>query len=96
MLAYFPKGSVEISGEAREFARGSFLGSSVTNGFCPNCGSTVYVLLEKNPVMTGIPVGAFGDSEFPAPVIAVWEQEKHHWVELPDSIHRFVRGTEGK
>lgn len=96
VLAYFLKELVQIEGEAREFTRGSFLGTSVTNGFCPECGSTVYVLLEKNPMMTGIPVGAFADSEFPTPAIAVWEQEKHHWVELPDGIHRFVRGTDGK
>lgn len=95
VLAYFPKELVEISGEAREFTRGSFLGSSVTNGFCPTCGSTVYVLLEKNPVMTGIPVGAFGDSEFPAPLMAVWEEEKHYWVELPDTVRCFARGIEG-
>lgn len=96
VLAYFLKEAIEISGNAREFTRGSFIGSSVTNGFCPNCGSTVYVLLEKNPMMTGVPVGAFGDSEFPPPAIAVWEQEKHHWVKLPDTVQRFVRGTDGK
>lgn len=96
VLAYFLKELVQIEGEAREFTRDSFVGSSVTNGFCPNCGSTVYVLLEKNAIMTGIPVGAFADTEFPAPVIAVWEQEKHHWVELPDTVRGFPRGTDGK
>lgn len=96
VIAYFLKEFVRIEGEAREFSRGSFIGSSVTNGFCPDCGNTVYVLLEKNSMMTGIPVGAFADSEFPAPAIAVWEQEKHPWVELPDSVRCFVRGTEEK
>ena len=95
VIAYYPKEFVRIVGEAREFTRGSHLGSTVTNGFCPNCGGTIYLRLEKNPAMMGVPVGAFGDGGFPAPQLAVWESEKHPWVVFPDSVHRFVRGTEG-
>ena len=70
------------------------MGPTVTNGFCPGCGSTIYVILEKNPALLGVPIGAFGNSKFPRPHVSVWEQEKHHWVELPDTMRQFARGTE--
>lgn len=85
---------VRIVGEASEFARSSDVGNSVTSGFCPSCGSTIYVQLEKNPGFTGVPVGAFGESNFPSLDNSVWEQEKHHWVEFPESVSNFVKGTD--
>jgi hypothetical protein len=96
VIAYFSREAVRIDGEAREFTRGSAVGTTVTNGFCPACGGTVYILLEKNPALIGVPVGAFGDSAFPPPNVSVWGQERHHWLELPDSIRQFVQGRDGQ
>ena len=96
VLGYFGGEAVTISGEAGEFSRTNATSNRVTNGFCKSCGSTVYVLLSKNEALIGIPVGAFADPEFPLPVRAVWEQRRHTWIELPDTIMRFERGTNGK
>ena len=95
VIAYFRKELVKILGEAKEFTRASDAGPSLTFGFCPACGSTIYVLLQKNPDLTGVPVGAFGDSHFPLADVSVWGQEKHHWLELPDRVRQFVRGRDG-
>jgi hypothetical protein len=94
-IAYFRKESVHILGEAKAFTRSSDAGPTITNGFCPGCGSTIYILLEKNPDLMGVPVGAFGDCAFPAPDVSVWGQEQHHWLALPDGVRQFVRGTDG-
>tara|TARA_A100001391_G_scaffold114041_1_gene76799 strand:+ start:858 stop:1265 length:408 start_codon:yes stop_codon:yes gene_type:complete len=96
VIAYYPDKAVTVSGEAREYRRGSYAGTALTNGFCPQCGSTVYVLLEKAPALIGVPVGAFADPTFPAPVRAVWAQHRHPWVSLPDDIPSFARGTDGR
>ena len=96
VIAYFPKEAVTVTGEAREYRRGSYSGNGLANGFCPLCGSTVYVLVDKAPAMIGVPIGAFADPAFPAPVRAVWEQHRHRWVSLPDDIPTFTRGTDGK
>ena len=95
VVAYFRRDLVDILGDAKEFTRGSDAGTSLTFGFCPACGSTIYALLEKNPDLIGVPVGAFADSSFPSPDVSVWEQEKHHWLALPDRIRQFARGTDG-
>jgi hypothetical protein len=34
----------------------------------------------------GISVGSFADPAFPKPKRAIWTQNKHHWVVLPDEI----------
>ena len=94
MIGYFPKRRVKLEGEAREFSRENDLGNCVTNGFCPSCGSTVYVLLSKNADLIGVPVGAFANPGFPAPSIAVWERSRHDWVTLPETTARYERGTD--
>jgi len=95
VIAYYARTAVTVTGEAREFTRGSYSGTRLTSGFCPSCGSTIYVLLEKNAAIIGVPVGAMADPAFPAPLRAVWEQSRHHWVTLPDTLARFARGTDG-
>jgi hypothetical protein len=96
VIAYYPKDAVSVSGQAHEFTRGSYAGTHLTNGFCPSCGSTIYVLLEKNPALTGVPVGAFADPNFPPPIRAVWNQHHHDWISLPETVETFGRGTDGR
>jgi len=96
VIAYFSKDAVSVHGTATEFERGTYSGNRLSSGFCPVCGSTIYVLLSKNPDMIGVPVGAFSEPAFPAPHIAVWEQDRHDWIELPAKIGLFERGTDLK
>jgi hypothetical protein len=74
----------DISGRSTEFTRVSDRGKSVTFHFCPSCGSTVYWQAESVPGLIAVAVGAFADSEFPAPSYSVWERRRHEWVAMPD------------
>jgi hypothetical protein len=51
--------------------------------FCPACGATVYFTAEGSDDLIAVPVGAFADPAFPAPTISVYEDRKHHWLQLP-------------
>src|SRR5438105_678107 len=82
LLAYYAAGEVTIHGEAKRFARGTAKGNLVETFFCPQCGSTVYVKLSKQPAMIGIALGAIADPSFSGPDISVWEQSKHPWVTI--------------
>jgi hypothetical protein len=44
----------------------------------------MYVRVGKQPTMLGVPVGAFADPKYPAPMLSVWEEGKHDWVIIPD------------
>ena len=85
--AYFRRSVVTLAGATKMFVR-AVEGSSrtITNHFCPDCGSTVYWTLDLRPQHIGIAVGQFTDPEFKRPTRAVWAQHQHEWVALPPDI----------
>jgi hypothetical protein len=93
-IAYFPREAVTISGEPREFTRPTDAGNSFTTGFCADCGSTVYARASRMPEITGVTLGTLADPTFPAPIRSVYEQSKHDWVPMPDSVTRHPRGRD--
>lgn len=88
--ARFSRSAVTISGESSAYVRVGDAGSRVTFHFCPRCGATVHFAVEGyDDENIAIPVGAFADPDFPAPMISVYEDRMHPWVGLPAGIeHR--------
>ncbi len=78
--------NVTIEGAASTFVRAGDSGGTITFRFCPSCGSTVYYDNDAIPGFFGVPVGAFADPSFPAPVFSLYEACQHAWVRLPDGI----------
>lgn len=73
-------------GDPASFKRPSASGKPVTFHFCRRCGSNLYWEPERLPGLIGVAVGAFADPGFPAPEQSVWTQDKHLWLNLPDSL----------
>lgn len=92
VMAYYPEQDVAISGRSSEYTRVADSGRSLTFGFCPTCGTSLWMRSELKPSVVGIPVGAFADSTFPAPVRSVWEQSMHQWLAIPGDIPHFPQG----
>jgi hypothetical protein len=86
--ARFSAGAVTCKGQSTEYVRIGDEGSSVRFHFCPECGSTVFYLLDAIPGVVAVPVGAFADPDFPQPRVSVYGSRQHHWVGLPDGIER--------
>src|SRR5262249_4950903 len=57
--AYYPESSVAVTGDTRQYERGTDSGNRFTTHFCPSCGSTVYWFASRMPGSVGIAVGAF-------------------------------------
>ena len=91
-VAYFLEDEVSIAGDAREYTRPTDTGATLTNGFCPRCGSSLYVKVERFPELFGITVGCISDPAFPPPQLSVYEEVKHHWVGLPEGTAHYDRG----
>ena len=91
-IAYYPAESVAITDEGREYSRQTDEGNTFTSGFCPVCGSTLYARAGKYPGITGIAVGTLADPAVPLPARSVYEQSKHHWIEMPAGVPRHPRG----
>lgn len=84
--ARFPRERVTVTGDARDYVRISDDGEPRTFRFCPECGATVYYVLESAPDVIAVPVGAFADPAFPEPHVSVWERRKHGWVLPPTRV----------
>ncbi|MFO0589366.1 MAG: GFA family protein [Polyangiaceae bacterium] len=90
LQARFADADVTIEGPSKAYARTADTGNLVTFHFCPECGSTVYYVLEKWPGAIAIAVGAFADPGFPAPIASVHEERRHAWVTVPEGAEHFA------
>lgn len=84
--ARFPNDRVAITGESISWARTADSGNRIEFHFCPTCGATVWYMIESDPELIAVPVGAFADPTFPQPRVSVYEERMHPWVRLPEDI----------
>ena len=92
IAAFFARENVErVSGQAKSFERPSASGFAVTFHFCLECGSNLCWEPERLPNLIGVAAGAFADRDFPMPEQAVWGEEGHRWIGLPDGIPTHAR-----
>ena len=69
------------------FVTGSF--QPFIGDFGPNCGRSLYWEADARPDFYLLAVGAFADSNFPAPSVSIFEESKHTWTQLPDRMKHF-------
>ena len=81
--ARFAREQITFAGQSTAWTRSAESGNRLTFHFCPVCGSTVYWEGQGFPGFVAVAIGTFADLAFPAPTIAVWEECRHPWVELP-------------
>jgi hypothetical protein len=86
VAGYFGREQVRTEGAFKRYRRSSDAGRYMDCAFCPECGSTVFWELEVLPDRIGVAAGAFADPGFPAPHLAVWTENKYHWVPLPEDV----------
>lgn len=90
--SYFRKDEVTIDGDTKDWQRTAESGRSLTNHFCPNCGSTLFWSLDMRPDHLGVAGGCMV-TPLPEPHRAIWTAEKHEWVSFPDHWPTFEQGT---
>ena len=86
LQARFPRDHITIIGSSHEYVRISHEGEPRTFNFCPECGATVYYMLDSAPNVVAVPVGVFAEPSFPQPSFSVWESRKHVWVTVPADV----------
>jgi len=81
--AWFRNDDVLTEGDATEFVRVGDEGSRINQGFCPNCGATLFWTNDKLPGVVAISAGCFADLSFPQPSVSVYhESRRFPWVEI--------------
>ena len=84
--ARFAKTNTRAEGRSSQYVRTGDSGQTITYHFCPDCGSTVHYQLDQAPDLIAIPIGAFGDPQFPIPQVSIYESRQHQWVRLDGSV----------
>jgi hypothetical protein len=90
MQAGFKSEQVSVAGRYSDYSRISDESDRKEHvfHFCPDCGSTVFYTEPTEPDLAVVMIGAFADPSFPPPTESSYDNRRHHWVELPDSIQR--------
>ncbi|WP_434733409.1 GFA family protein [Rhizobium sp. YTUHZ044] len=94
--AFYSIDCVEISGTSTEFIRTADSGRQVRMHFCPTCGSTVYWKVDAAPLWIGVAIGSLADPAFAPPELSVFEQSKHGWVQLAETVEHFQGRPSGR
>lgn len=81
-----PKTETTINGTHEVYEHTSDEGNIVRFHFCPTCAATLFWEITSYPDHYVAAVGCFADKDFPAPIFSVYEDRKHHWLVLPDTI----------
>lgn len=55
----------------------------VRNHFCPSCGSTVLITLERNPGVSVIPGGTLDEPGWLKITRHIWTRSAHDWIVFP-------------
>ena len=84
--ARFAPHQVDVVGRNSDYVRISDEGDERTFHFCPDCGATVFYTIAALPDAVAVPVGAFADPSFPAPMFSIYESRKHPWVAVPATV----------
>jgi hypothetical protein len=81
--ARFADKDVSVGGNTKEYTRISDTGARCIYSFCPDCGTTVYYRIDKQPDLIAIPAGAFADPSFPPPRLSFYHETRRcTWVEV--------------
>jgi hypothetical protein len=77
--ASYEAAQVSINGEYATYRRIGDEGRWADFHFCPQCGGGVFYEIEMRPGMISVPAGGFGDRDFPAPFVEVFENRRAEW-----------------
>jgi hypothetical protein len=88
VAARFAQERVTIEGRSTKYQRRGDDGHLVDFHFCPACGSTVWWVLDVQPGVIAVAVGAFADPDFAMPARSFYQHRRHRWLELPEGIER--------
>jgi hypothetical protein len=88
--ARFPVERVTFTGTSTRWDYVGESGDPAEFHFCPVCGAQIWYRSAGLPDLIAIPIGAFAEPAFPAPIYSVYEERKHAWVEITgDGIEHY-------
>src|SRR5215470_15988622 len=82
-VLYVPKAALTIIGKSTYYDVKAESGNLVSRGFCPECGSPVFIQAELVPSLQGLWAASLDDPSQFQPSVQVWSGSAQPW----DSLH---------
>ncbi len=84
--AMFNTADVQLSGEPGLWSYRAASGNTLTQAFCPHCGTPVYAQSSARPHMMTFRLGFLSEPHGLAPEMAIWTDEKPDWALLDPAL----------
>jgi len=85
------KAAVKLTGAPAQYYSTADSGQSKTRGFCSNCGSPLYTLLESMPDAMVVKASSLDDPTAFRPQMVLYTDRGHDWDYLDPSLARFAK-----
>jgi hypothetical protein len=88
---FFPRSAVSVQGEATHWDLVGDNGTVKTRGFCPTCGSPVYMAFRDIPDVFVVRAGSLDDPSRYKPEKVIWSAAGYAWDHLDPALPKFER-----
>lgn len=90
-VMYVPKTAMKITGTPRYYDVKAESGNGVSRGFCPTCGSNLFILAELVPDLQGIWASSLDDPNEFKPQVHVWTGSSPWWNTINDELKQIIK-----
>jgi hypothetical protein len=87
----FPRSAVSVQGEATHWDLVGDNGTVKTRGFCPTCGSPVYMAFRDIPDVFVVRAGSLDDPSRYKPEKVIWSAAGYAWDHLDPALPKFEK-----
>ena len=87
--AIFQSSEVAISGELATHAYSAASGNTLTQWFCPSCGSPVFCQSSARPHLKTVRFGTLDEPHGLRPQIAIWTDDAPEWAVIDPGMEQF-------
>ena len=88
-IVFLPTEALTINQDYKTYTVTGTDGSSVTRGFCPNCGSPVISYVEEVPETKFIKAGSLDDPSWVRAEASYWQKSAQPWSPVEASLPTF-------
>jgi len=90
-VLYVPRTALTISGQSRYYEVRAESGNSVSRGFCPHCGSPVFIQAELVPDLQGLRAASLDNPSLFQPQMHVWTARAQPWDHMNPALRKFEK-----
>ena len=84
----FPRESVVVEGETRDYESVADSGNVMHRRFCPKCGTPLFSEAEARPHLIFVRAGTLDDREIAKPAATIWTSAAPTWACIDERIPR--------